>query len=62
MLTINDLVKYTNGNPTVCTGKIVRCEVPNYYTVIDPNDEAEVILWNAGYAVGSFIHISQIIN
>ncbi len=56
---INQVIKYVNGTESVYTGTIVRVN-DNHLTVIDC--EAGMQLWNAGYSVGSYIHVSQVVN
>ena len=58
MLAIGQEIKYTNGNLSVYSGKIVKITGKNL-VVID--DSATMELWNAGFAVGSCITESQII-
>ena len=53
-----DKINYKNGNLSIYTGEIVKI-FGEYLTVID--SEAERILYNAGYSVGSYINKSQII-
>ncbi len=57
--TVGQTVRYHNG--CEYTGQIVQTPTPSvpYYIVID--DEAGMILWNAGFAVGSNIVAEQII-
>lgn len=56
-LTIGQTINYTNGQPSVYTGKIVKITGEQLVVI---SDEAGMRLWNAGYAVGDCIHISQI--
>jgi hypothetical protein len=55
---VGQVIKYRNGQPSIYTGKIVKIS-ENSLVVID--DEAGMILWNSGYAVGSCIHPNQVI-
>lgn len=58
---IGQTVNYSNGNPSVYTGKIVEINNNgNQLIIIDC--EAGMELWNAGYAVGSCVHPSQVIS
>ena len=56
---IGQFVSFTNGNPTIQTGVIVKV-LPNQLVII--TDESGMILYNMGYAVGHCISPSQIIN
>ena len=58
-LKVGQTVTYRNGNPSIYTGEIVKI-TGKKLVIID--DEAEMELWNAGYAVGSCIDESQIIS
>lgn len=59
-LKVGQVVSYTNGNAMfVQTGEIVKITGKQLVII---NDEAGMILWNAGYAVGDCIAESQIIN
>jgi hypothetical protein len=56
---IGQEVNYSNGNPSIYTGTIVSINNNgNQLVIID--DKAGMELFNAGYAVGSCIHPSQI--
>lgn len=55
--TIGQTVNFTNGQPYIQTGIIVKID-GNYLTVIE--DESGMKLWDMGYAVGSYINISQV--
>lgn len=57
--TIGQTVNFTNGQPYIQTGTIVKID-GNYLTVIE--DESGMKLWNMGYAVGSWINVSQVKN
>lgn len=54
---IGQKVNYTNGNPSIYNGEIVKIK-ENTLIVID--DAAGMELWNAGYAVGSEITFNQV--
>jgi hypothetical protein len=54
---IGQSVNFTNGQPYIQTGIIVKID-GNYLTVIE--DEAGMKLWDMGYAVGSWINVSQV--
>jgi len=56
---VSQTVSYSNGNPSIYTGTIVKVST-NEIVIID--DESGMILWNMGYAVGSCIHPSQVLN
>ena len=56
---IGQIVSFTNGNPTIQTGIIVKV-LPNQLVII--TDESGMILYKSGYAVGDCISPSQIIN
>jgi hypothetical protein len=59
---LNQQISFTNGSSSVQTGTVVRedkRERGMYYVVI--TCEAGMELWNAGFAVGSDIHESQIV-
>jgi hypothetical protein len=56
---VGQLVSYKNGSPTIYSGIIVKV-LPNQLVIID--DEAGMILYNAGYSVGDCVSPSQIIN
>lgn len=60
-LQIGKKVKYSNGTQSIYTGVIAKVK-PNELVIIDDDDEAGAILWNAGFSVGSCIRPSQIIN
>ena len=55
---IGQEVKDTNGNPSIHRGNIVKI-IGRQLVII--GDEAGMQLWNAGYAVGDCIDVSQII-
>lgn len=59
MLKINSLIHYTNGSETLYSGIIVKIG-KIYIVVIDPKNEAEIELWNAGFKVGTCIQRNQI--
>jgi len=59
-LSINQIVTYTQNGTHTGTVKQVRHN--NYYVIIDNNNPAQLELWDAGYAVGADIHISQIVS
>ena len=52
-------VNYINGWQQ--TGTIMQIYHGNY-VICDPTNEAQMILWNAGYAVGDCIAPSQILS
>lgn len=54
---IGQVVNYTNGNPSLYTGTIVKVK-QNTLIVID--NAASMELWNAGYSVGSEITFNQV--
>lgn len=60
---VGQAVKYQNGNPSIYTGIIVSVRPFGKtfsYVIID--DAAGMKLRNAGYAIGSDIQESQILN
>ena len=56
---IGEIVNYTNGNPSVYRGEIVKVK-PNTLVVIDTDDKAAAELYKRGYAVGTEIAFTQI--
>jgi hypothetical protein len=58
---IGNKVNYTNGSETIYNGTIVKTptKLSPYFVVIECS--AGMSLWNAGYAVGTCIQLSQII-
>lgn len=60
---IGQIVNYTNGQPCVYTGTIVKIRIGKSGThLIVIDDAAGMQLWNAGIACGSDIHENQVIN
>ena len=57
--TIGQQVNYSNGNPPIYTGQVVKINQENQ-TLIVIDDEAGMQLWNAGYSVGSEITFNQV--
>ena len=54
---IGQVVNYTNGNPSIYTGEIVKIKEK---TLIVIDDAAGMELWKAGCAVGSEITFNQV--
>jgi len=59
---IGQVINYVNGHACIYTGKIMKIYEDGSMTVINHNDPASVILWNAGYAIGSHIQPDQVNN
>lgn len=57
---IGSIVKYQNGGPAIYTGQVMA-NANGHLTVIDPTNAAAMELWNAGFAVGSYISITQVV-
>jgi len=57
---VNQVVNYVNGSEAVYTGTIKKITNSGYLVIIDETDEAAVILWNAGFAIGDCIRPSQL--
>lgn len=58
---IGQQIKYRNGSMSIYTGKVMSVKNNgNDAVVLDTTDKAAVELWNAGYAVGADVNISQI--
>jgi len=56
--TVGQTVNYTNGQPTIYTGKIVQIQ---HDTLVIIDNEAGMKLWEMGFAVGSCISFSQVV-
>lgn len=56
---IGQQVNYSNGNPSIYTGQVVKINQENK-TLIVIDDEAGMKLWNAGHSVGSEITFNQV--
>jgi hypothetical protein len=54
---VGQIVNYTNGNPSINTGEIVKIKET---TLIVIEDASGIELWKAGYAVGSEITFNQV--
>jgi hypothetical protein len=54
---IGQKVNYTNGQPCIYLGEIVKIKEK---TLILIDDESGMQLWKAGYAVGSEITFNQV--
>lgn len=58
---LESTVNYTNGSPAIYTGLVKEVFTNGNMVVIDPTNEAEIALYEAGFAVGSYITPNQII-
>ena len=58
---VDAIVNYTNGGKQVQTGIVKKLKSKDYFLIVN-NDSAAIELYNAGYAIGDEIHISQIIS
>ena len=54
---IGQVVNYTNGNPSIYTGEIVKIKEK---TLIVIDDASEMQLWKSGCAIGNEIAFNQI--
>jgi len=54
---IGQVVNYTNGNPSIYTGEIVKIKEK---TLIVIDDASAMQLWKSGYAIGTEITFNQI--
>lgn len=55
---IGNVIKYTNGSPSIYTGTVVKIKLT---TLVVIDDAAGMELWKAGYPVGSEITFNQVI-
>jgi hypothetical protein len=57
---VGQKVKYSNGSQSIYTGTIVKVDDSNYSLVVC-DCEASLELFSLGFAVGSSIHIEQVV-
>lgn len=56
-------VSYINGGVNIQSGTVKAISNDGLHaTIINENDTSLLTLWNGGYAVGDYIHISQLVN